>query len=115
MQRALRGHKIKTVAPKASTVPIEPSNYLEHRGEKRKEFDAKTKEANELAELERQKQLEEQAKIEEEHTRVLRKTTLIHKPEPITKYKDAPAKKIIPVTEVSFYAIFRIAFEEYVG
>ena len=102
MQRALRGHKVKTVAPKASTVPIEPSNYLEHRGEKRKEFDAKIKEANELAELERQKQLEEQAKIEEEHTRVLRKTTLIHKPEPITKYKDAPAKKYIPVTEVRF-------------
>ena len=55
MQRALRGHKVKTVAPKAATVPIEPSNYLEHRGERRKEFDAKTKEANELAELERQK------------------------------------------------------------
>ena len=103
MQRALRGHKVKTIAPKASTVPIEPSNYLEHRGEKRKEFDEKTKAANEQAELERQKQLEEEAKIEEEHIRVLRKTTLIHKPEPITKYKDAPMKKNLPLTQVNLF------------
>merc|ERR1711892_738935 len=90
MKQALKGHQMQRIEAKPVTVPIEPANHLEQRGEERKEYDIQLKATQKQAERQQAQLDEEKRLLEEEETRVLRATVLIHKPEPIKKYKPVP-------------------------
>ena len=102
MKKALRGHHVNPVESKPVTVCIEPSNHLSKRGEERKQYDMQQEEARKLAAEEQAKRDEEKAAQEAEEIQRLRATTLIHKPEPITKYKPVAEMKRKQLTQVSF-------------
>ena len=101
MKKALNGHQMKQIDAKPVTVPIEPANHLDKRGEERKQYDLQMKAAQEQAQLEQAKLDEEKRLLEEEETRNLRATVLMHKPEPITKYKPVPEMKRRELTQVT--------------
>ena len=110
MKKALRGHHVNPVESKPVTVCIEPTNHLSKRGQERKKYDMQQEEARKLAAEEQAKRDEEKAAQEAEEIQRIRATTLIHKPEPITKYKPVAEMKRKQLTQVIFDFLYRYEF-----
>ena len=80
---------------------VKPTLALSRRGQERKEFDAKIKEAEKAADEAAQAEQEMQAKIDAEEVKELRQT-LVHKAAPIRdNYAPVPAKNTQAPTLVS--------------
>ena len=82
-------------------VCVQPTLALNRRGQERKEYDAKIKEAEKAAEEAAQAEQAMQAKIDAEEVKELRQT-LVHKAAPIRdNYAPVPAKNTQQATLVS--------------
>jgi len=97
MKKALAGHQLPTFSSKPVTIAEEPTCHLDRRGKERKEYDEKEAARRKKEEDEQRLEDERKEKLEEIATKELRKG-LIHKPEPIRNYKQAPERQYIEPT-----------------
>ena len=98
MEKALRGHRVPKVESQPTTVPMEPVNHLEERRKQRAAYDKAAQEQRDMREAQKEQERREQEELEAAELKRLRKNELLHKPEPIRRYKPAPERQELPLT-----------------